>query len=49
MRGENAGTFARFTIHPMDKAALEEYATAGGDDWVEHRVYERCRVDIIKV
>ncbi|GAA5908020.1 hypothetical protein JCM6882_000201 [Rhodosporidiobolus microsporus] len=52
----SAGTFARLTIHPMDRASLEELQSAGNvdqggepDDPVEHRVWERCRVDLIKV
>ncbi|GAA5950810.1 hypothetical protein JCM21900_002025 [Sporobolomyces salmonicolor] len=55
-KGSKAGTFARLTIHPMDKDHLNELATNGmadtggeADDPVEHRVWERCRVDIIKV
>ncbi|TNY19944.1 DNA polymerase alpha/epsilon subunit B-domain-containing protein [Rhodotorula diobovata] len=52
----SAGTFARLTIHPMDQDNLHELATSGmvdvggePDEPVEHRVWERCRVDIIKV
>lgn len=52
----SAGTFARLTIHPMDKENLTELAQSGmvdiggePDEPVEHRVWERCRVDIIKV
>ncbi|GAA5861838.1 hypothetical protein JCM8547_008571 [Rhodosporidiobolus lusitaniae] len=53
----SAGTFARLTIHPMDKASLEELMESGNadvggggaDDPVEHRVWERCRVDVVKV
>ncbi|BGP54723.1 hypothetical protein JCM8202_003228 [Rhodotorula sphaerocarpa] len=52
----SAGTFARLTIHPMDKENLTELATSGmvdvggePDEPVEHRVWERCRVDILKV
>ncbi|GAA5891975.1 hypothetical protein JCM5296_004649 [Sporobolomyces johnsonii] len=55
-KGSKAGTFARLTIHPMDKDHLNELATNGmadtggeADEPVEHRVWERCRVDIIKV
>lgn len=47
-RGESAGTFARFTVHPMDKAELQQRSSEG-DEMVEHRVFERCRVDIIKI
>lgn len=52
----SAGTFARLTIHPMDRENLNELAQSGlvdvggePDEPVEHRVWERCRVDIIKV
>ncbi|GAA5868785.1 hypothetical protein JCM3774_003893 [Rhodotorula dairenensis] len=52
----SAGTFARLTIHPMDRENLTELAQSGmvdiggePDEPVEHRVWERCRVDIIKV
>ncbi|BGP47016.1 DNA-directed DNA polymerase alpha subunit pol12 [Rhodotorula kratochvilovae] len=52
----SAGTFARLTIHPMDQENLNELAASGmvdvggePDEPVEHRVWERCRVDIIKV
>ncbi|GAA5833404.1 hypothetical protein JCM5353_008438 [Sporobolomyces roseus] len=54
--GSQAGTFARLTIHPLDKDNLEELASNGmvdsggeADEPVEHRLWERCRVDIIKV
>jgi DNA polymerase alpha subunit B len=52
--GSQAGTFARLTIHPIDKDNLEELVANGigggeADEPVEHRVWERCRVDIIKV
>ncbi|GAA6004840.1 hypothetical protein JCM11491_002251 [Sporobolomyces phaffii] len=54
--GSQPGTFARLTIHPSDRDELQERAAnghvdSGGDpdDPVEHRVWERCRVDIIKV
>ncbi|GAA6050009.1 hypothetical protein JCM3770_001911 [Rhodotorula araucariae] len=52
----SAGTFARLTIHPMDQENLNELAASGmvdvggePDEPVEHRVWERCRVDVIKV
>ncbi|GAA6029568.1 hypothetical protein JCM8097_000942 [Rhodosporidiobolus ruineniae] len=53
----SAGTFARLTIHPMNRDALTELRDSGNvdagggvpDDPVEHRVWERCRVDVIKV
>ncbi|BGP14896.1 DNA-directed DNA polymerase alpha subunit pol12 [Rhodosporidiobolus nylandii] len=52
----SAGTFARLTIHPMDRESLTELMESGNvdaggvaDDPVEHRVWERCRVDVIKV
>ncbi|KAK4704750.1 DNA polymerase alpha subunit B, partial [Phenoliferia sp. Uapishka_3] len=53
-KGNSAGTFARLTIKPMDKDALLDRIEGRGvdeepDEPVEHRVYERCRVDIIKV
>lgn len=48
-RGEAAGTFARFTVHPMNKSELEQGSTDGSDEMMEHRVYERCRVDIVRV
>ncbi|GAA5988797.1 hypothetical protein JCM11641_004856 [Rhodosporidiobolus odoratus] len=52
----SAGTFARLTIHPMDRDSLTELQASGNvdiggvaDDPVEHRVWERCRVDVLKV
>ncbi|GAA5927523.1 DNA-directed DNA polymerase alpha subunit POL12 [Sporobolomyces koalae] len=54
--GHQAGTFARLTIHPLDQDNLNELVQNGlvdvggePDEPVEHRVWERCRVDIIKV
>ncbi|GAA5880712.1 hypothetical protein JCM16303_004322 [Sporobolomyces ruberrimus] len=54
--GSQAGTFARLTIHPLDKENLQELVSNGmvdvggeADEPVEHRVWERCRVDVIKV
>ncbi|GAA5892906.1 DNA-directed DNA polymerase alpha subunit POL12 [Sporobolomyces salmoneus] len=54
--GSQPGTFARLTIHPLDKDNLNELAENGmvdtggeADEPVEHRVWERCRVDLIKV
>lgn len=55
VRGNSAGTFARLTIHPMEKGELERRTREGdgmeseGDEMMEARVWERCRVDVIKV
>lgn len=54
-RGNAAGTFARLTVHPMEKGELERRVGGGGqgdeepDEAIEHRVWERCRVDVVKV
>lgn len=47
--------FVRFTIHPSDRKELEaEAGKAGGDPAemhtvVDHKVWERARIELIKV
>lgn len=53
-RGNAPGTFARITIGPMDRSILEDARDNGidggeKDEGVEHRVWSRCKVQIIKV
>lgn len=50
-----AGTYARLTVHPLPKHELERRVRGDPDQQldpdepIEHRVWERCRVDIIKI
>ncbi|KAG0206680.1 DNA-directed DNA polymerase alpha subunit pol12 [Mortierella sp. GBA30] len=53
-KSQAGGTFARLTIHPMSRSYLDD-AVMMMDEEVEqsmstyHNVYERCRVDLIRV
>lgn len=54
VRGNTAGTFARMAVHPLEREELERRTREGDeggevDEPIEHRVWERCRVDIVKV
>ncbi|KAK4056532.1 DNA-directed DNA polymerase alpha subunit pol12 [Microbotryomycetes sp. JL221] len=51
MKGDTVGLFSKFTIHPIDEEELEQIVKSEDQDdqLMEHRVYERCRVDLIKV
>ena len=42
---KGAGTFARMTVHP--RTISEEERSSG--DLVEHKVYTRARVDIVRI
>ncbi|KAF9090803.1 DNA-directed DNA polymerase alpha subunit pol12 [Mortierella sp. AD031] len=51
---QSGGTFARLTIHPMSENALSDAVMMMDEDDEQtmstyHRVYERCRVDLIRV
>lgn len=57
-KANGAGTFARLSVYPMERGELErrvdESLTKGlpelhTEDNIEHRVWERCRVDIVKI
>ena len=50
-KGQSGGTFARIAVHPMPRAELERMATESGDsgDVTEHRIWERARVDVVRV
>lgn len=53
-RRNQPGTFAKLTIYPLDKAELEDGKNAMSTDEGEsnetlHRVYERCRVDLVRI
>lgn len=53
-RGNAPGTFAKITIGPLDKSDLEEIRDNGieggeKDEPLEHRVWSRSKVQIIKV
>lgn len=47
------------TIHPLPRAELErrvsegvigeEGMEAGADEAIEHRLFERCRVDLVRI
>jgi DNA polymerase alpha subunit B len=47
----SGGTFAKLAVHPMDKDKLVSAASAGGiaAEAMEHDVFERCRVDIVRI
>ena len=47
VKGNNGGTFARVTVHPMPEQELaeKEAVTAG----VPHRVVQRTKVEIMKI
>lgn len=56
VRGSTPGTFARLTVHPLERDELERRVSegdvdAGGeaDEPIEHRVWERCRVDVVRI
>ncbi|KAF9359045.1 DNA-directed DNA polymerase alpha subunit pol12 [Mortierella sp. AD094] len=48
------GTFARLTIHPISQSSLDAADMSMGDEddqsmSIFHEVYQRCRVDIVRV
>ncbi|EIM19600.1 DNA polymerase alpha, subunit B [Wallemia mellicola CBS 633.66] len=43
-RGKNSGTFAHLSIHPMSKQQL-----SNTNQFIHHKINERCRVDIINI
>ncbi len=55
MRGSQPGTYARMVVHPLERGELERRVEEGDgeggeqDEPVEHRVWERARVEIVKV
>jgi len=54
VRGSLPGTYARMVVHPLERGELErrvEEGEEGGeaDEPIEHRVWERCRVEVVKV
>lgn len=48
-RGSSAGTFASLVIHPLSRDELERRVREEEDEEIEHRMWERCRVDIVKI
>lgn len=54
-RKNQPGTFAKMTIYPTPQRELEEAANSMEVDdedeekTLEHRIYERIRVDIVKI
>ncbi|SCV70905.1 BQ2448_3667 [Microbotryum intermedium] len=48
-RGNLPGTFARATVHPIDRDSLQQAVEQDEDAEIEHRLWERCRVDVIKI
>lgn len=54
-KGPNGGIFARFTIHPSSRKELEAEvvkASSANTEYAavtDHKVYERARVELIKV
>lgn len=45
-KGNSGGTYGVMSIHPMERDTLE---AVDGDAEMEHKVYERIRVDITKI
>lgn len=49
------GTFAKLTIYPIEKRQLEQakqkmqMEDEDEDPAMDHRLYERCRVDLIRI
>lgn len=52
-RGSNGGTFTRFAVHPFSKdelrTELSKAAMSAEQHATENKVYERCRVDIVRI
>ncbi|KAG0013498.1 DNA-directed DNA polymerase alpha subunit pol12 [Entomortierella chlamydospora] len=53
-KAHSGGTFARLTIHPIPQSSLDAADMSMGDEDDEnmlifHEVYQRCRVDIVRV
>jgi hypothetical protein len=46
-RSQQGGTFAKLAIHPMKE--LEPGAMEVDGELMDHRVYERTRVDIVRI
>lgn len=47
-KASSAGTFCKMAIHPMARPELVA-AAEQDDEEQEHRVYERARVDLIRI
>ncbi|KAI8354395.1 DNA polymerase alpha/epsilon subunit B-domain-containing protein [Mortierella sp. GBAus27b] len=53
-KGQSAGTYARFTIHPLNENTLNDSVMLMDTECeasltMDHRVSERCRVDLVRV
>ncbi|SCZ98672.1 BZ3500_MvSof-1268-A1-R1_Chr7-1g09237 [Microbotryum saponariae] len=48
-RGNLPGTFARATVRPIDRDSLQQAVQEDENSEIEHRLWERCRVDVIKI
>ncbi|KAG0052842.1 DNA-directed DNA polymerase alpha subunit pol12 [Gryganskiella cystojenkinii] len=53
-KGQAGGTFAILTIHPINRGVLEDAVMLMDEEDEQsmstyHRVYERCRVDLVRV
>ncbi len=46
-RASSAGTYAKLAIHPMARREVQD--AARNEAQLEHRVYERARVDIVRI
>lgn len=52
VRGGQGGTYARLVVGGMEREELERRVEGGeveADEPVEHRIWERCRVEVVKV
>lgn len=55
-KGPNGGTFARFAVHPTSQKELDgevsKAASGANGDYagvVDHKVWERARVELVKI
>lgn len=47
-KGNSAGTYCKMSIHPQSKERLMRTGE-GEEEEVEHEVYERARVDVLRI
>jgi hypothetical protein len=47
-KGNSAGTYCKMSIHPQNKERLSRTGE-GEEEEVEHEVYERARVDVLRI
>lgn len=47
-KGNSAGTYCKMSIHPQNKERLARTGEAEEEE-IEHEVYERARVDVLRI